>query len=687
MNLTDPDWAVLEPVRLTSGLEPEVSENVWVWQTNAGPLRIDFNAFGLRIRLGPEPAYDYGMLAGDTAAQPGTLDSKNDHALISGPGRQQLEVQAEPFSFALTGRSGMIQQSPTDEHFAGGPRLPAFARTPDGWFFALELSSGEPVYGLGEKWHSLDRRGQLIHSYNHDAQGVNAEKSYKNVPFAWSPRGWGAFVHTHAPVTHGVGHAPWSHRVYGCVVEGDSLDVFILHGRDGAALLKQFTALTGRSPEPPLWSLGAIMSKAYYRDADEFTNAAKEIRDHNMPCDVITLDGRAWQDTDTRFSFEFDATRYADPKPVLDAAYEQGFKVCLWEYPLVSVNNKSFQSMADRGWFLKDPATGGPAIYEFDKSPFGAVLTPLPDSGVIDFTHPDAYAYWRDSHRELFELGVHMIKTDFGEQVEDGVVAYNGETGRGLHNVYGLLYQRCVYEAAQKYAPSGSFLFSRVGWTGCQRYPGHWGGDPQADWEGLAASIRGGLSWGMSGGPFYATDIGGFYGDRRLDDLYVRWTQAAVFSSHMRFHGIGDRTPWSYSDEAAAAALEATRMRYRLLPYLHKTIKQSCESGLPVQRAMPLAFPNEPAAWGFDCQFMFGDDLLVAPCVRADGTVQAYLPQGYWRHFPSGDPVSGGRTLQRRLGLADWAVFAREGAKIELGAVPQFIDADATAFEVEEVWV
>ncbi len=153
-----------------------------------------------------------------------------------------------------------------------------------------------------------------------DALGVNGERAYKNAPFAWSPgapgrSGWGCFVHTPATVTHAVGFALWSQRTYGIVVEDEGLDLFILAGEDGAAILKSYTDLTGRAPTPPYWSLGAILSKAYYRTADEILAAAREVRRRGMPCDTITFDGRAWQDTDTRFHFFFDPKRYPTRGP------------------------------------------------------------------------------------------------------------------------------------------------------------------------------------------------------------------------------------------------------------------------------------------------------------------------------------------------------------------------------------
>lgn len=191
--------------------------------------------------------------------------------------------------------------------------------------------------------------------------------------------------------------------------------------------------------------------------------------------------------------------------------------------------------------------------------------------------------------------------------------------------------------------------------------------DPQADWEGLAASLRGGLSWGLSGGPYYATDVGGFYGDQRDPMLYVRWAQAGVYSAHMRLHGIGPREPWSYGKEAEAAAMTALRKRYRLIPYLRQTMQAAHTHGLPVQRAMSLACPDEPAAWRFDTQFFFGEDLLVAPCLDPKGQVEVYLPEGDWIRFPNRTRHTGARVLRFSLALNEDCVFARAGATIPLG--------------------
>jgi alpha-D-xyloside xylohydrolase len=673
---TTPDWDKLQAARVISGSNCLIGANTLLLQTDAGPLSISLHKFGARLRLGIPQLADYGMLIEEPEAMPLSVESADNLTDVSAAG-YRLKISHDPLSFELFKGNCRVQRSATDGHFVRQFRLPPVAKVDQGWFVSLDLNSSEPVYGLGEKWGRLDRRGQLLRSFNHDALGVNAEISYKNTPFAWSPHGWGVFVHTPAPVTHGVGYPAWSQRAYGVLVEDSYADIFLLAADSPAQMISCYTGLTGRAPVPPPWSLGVILSKAYYRDAEELLNTATKVREQQMPCDVITLDGRAWQDTQTRFAFQWDPSRYPEPAVVMDKLKALNFKVCIWEYPLVSVDNPLFDKMSAKGWLLKHRQTGETYRYQWDTSCFGEVLTPLPESGIVDFTHPEAYAFWRDSHKPLFDLGVDMIKADFGEQIEPGMLAYNGDTGHRLHNVYSLLYNRCVYEAAELYCQSGPFLFSRASWIGSQRYPAQWGGDPQADWGGLASSIRGGISWGLSGAPFYATDIGGFYADQRDDELYVRWTQAAIFSAHIRLHGIGAREPWSYGAEANAAVTQALKLRYQLLPYLNEVVEACSQTGLPAQRAMVLACPDEKAAWGFEDQFMLGDSLLIAPCLQPGGEVEIYLPASLgarWKRFPEGECLVAGRSHKLKLSLNEIAAFVPENICIPLGPDKQFIE-------------
>lgn len=644
--------------------------------TERGPFRLAWYAPGIaRLQIGTSSCPDYGLLA--EPAAPPEVALERAGGLVLRAGACSVAVDPDQFAVTLARNGTTLLGPPRDAHFRRRFRLPRFGTTPEGLFVAIDLAEGEPVYGHGEKWSRLDHRGQLIVSWNEDALGVNAEISYKNCPFAWSPRGWGLLVHTPAKVGHGVGFAPFSHRSYSLLVEDEALDLFLIAADGPAGVLERYTWLTGRPGRVPRWSLGAWLSKAYYRDADELVAAAQRTREHRLPMDVITLDGRAWQDTPTRFEFAFDRARYPDPKAVLDRVKAQGLRVCAWEYPLVSTQNRLFPELAARGFFLKGERSGEPWLHHWDPAPFGTVLTPLPTSGIVDFTHPEAYAWWRDRHADVFALGVDVMKPDFGEQVPaEGVVAHNGDRGARLHNVYALLYNRCCHEAAVRhFGPDNALVFSRSGWTGSQRYPVQWGGDPQSDWGGLAGSIRGMLSWSCSGVPFYATDIGGFYGGQPDAELFVRWTQAAVFASHMRFHGIGAREPWSFGDAALDLVRRALELRYALIPYIERHLAAAAATGLPLCRPMALAFPAAREAHGFDTQYLFGPDLLVAPILLPGGRVSVWLPEGTWHVWDTGEPVAGPRRLDLTLPLDRFPLFVRAGAEIPLARPVDRTDA------------
>jgi alpha-D-xyloside xylohydrolase len=668
IDIWQPQWSDLPPLAVTGLIE--ANSRGASFQSSAGVLAVEIFAEGvLRLRLGPQDLPDYGILDAEPDDLEATVGANGQWSVAGGALR--AELGSEPFTLSLSKGNTTVLSSTTDGHFTRPHRLPPFARTETSWVVAFALQSDEPVYGLGEKWGALDRRGQLLRSWNQDALGVNGEASYKNCPFAWSPRGWGVFVHTPAPVTHGVGFAPWSHRSYVIEVEDQALDLFVIAGDTPAEILERFTHLTGRTPLPPLWSLGAWLSKAYYQDAAELLANARELRARRIPCDVITLDGRAWLHTRTRFAFEWDSSRYPDPKQVTDALHDLGLKLCCWEYPLVSVHHPLFEELDRRGLLLRDRETGQSLRYHFDPAPFGEVLTPLPDSGLPDFTNPEAYALWRDRHAALFESGIDVIKSDFGEQVPEQALAHNGDSGQRLHNAYALLYNRCVFEASERYGDGPGLVFGRAGWAGSQRFPVQWGGDPQSDWEALAASLRGALSWGLSGVPCYATDIGGYYGEQPDPDLFVRWTAAAVFSSHLRFHGIGPREPWSFGPEAEAIVRRFLELRYRLLPYIEGCLIEAVASGLPVMRAMVLAFPQHPECWAFDGQFLFGPDLLVAPVTRPDGTATVYLPPGEWYDYWTKERASGGQVLHLEVPLDEIPLFVRGGAILPFGPAVQ----------------
>ena len=340
------------------------------------------------------------------------------------------------------------------------------------------------------------------------------------------------------------------------------------------------------------------MSRAYYKTAEIALEVGEKLRQHKIPCDVLLLDGRAWHTMEDRFDFQWDSNRYPDPAGFIQKLRNLGIRLNLWEYSYISTRNPLFNELSEKGYLLKNPE-GTPYIHRWFAWPDDKKWPHLMPSGIIDFTNPDAYNWYRDQHQQLFEIGVSVMKTDYGEAVPEDVVAFNGDTGKRLHNVYTHLYNRCVYEAIEKYGQDEPMVWGRAAWAGGQRFPVQWGGDPQSDWEGLSASIRGGQAWGMSGGPFYAHDIGGFAIGNPEPELYIRWAQAGVMSSHTRFHGLGEREPWVYGEQAEEIVRKWLAWRYQLIPYLQGCALEANQTGMPVMRSMILAFPDDRIAWQF----------------------------------------------------------------------------------------
>ena len=673
-----------------------LSDGIACFETKAGNLEVSSPGEDLlRLRFQRAPAPDYGILTGTQTPDPSLYVDAGEEMHIR-TGQLELVFHQDPLRMVIYRNGKRVLESSTDRTISGALRLHPLAAAPEQWLVSLALESGESIFGLGEKFGGLDKRGQIIENWNRDATGVNAEISYKNVPFAWSPRGWGLFVHTAARATHGVGYSPWSHRSYILKLDDPNLDLFLLFADSPEEMLFKYTALTGRTALPPRWSYGAWFSRAYYNTADEIMEVAHKLRARRIPADVLTLDGRAWHKSETRFDFSWDAERYPDPEGFVRGLRSLDYRLCLWEYSYLSDLNPMFGSLAEKKYFLKDK-NGEPYMYQWLPPPNDRLIPHLQPSGLIDFTNPEAYAWYRDMHRSLFEIGVSVMKTDYGEALPEDVVGYNGDTGKRLHNIYALLYNRCVFEASQMYGEKDGIVWGRSGWAGGQRYPVQWGGDPQGDWEGLAGSIRGGLTWGMSGGAFYTHDIGGFYGSQTSGsllgtgmpdpELYIRWAQAGVMCSHTRFHGTSPREPWFFGEQAEEIVCKWLAWRYRLIPYLQGCALAAQQTGMPVMRSMPLAFPNEPLSWHFEDQYMLGPSLLVAPVIQPGGKVRFYLPSGKWYDIWERTWLEGPACLEREVPLDHIPVFGRAGTLLPLGPEVQHTGELKPGLDLEQVWV
>jgi len=526
--------------------------------------------------------------------------------------------------------------------------------------FALHPQDG--VFGLGERFLALDKVGQTVDLNMLEATGTTTPRSYKNVPFFWSPRGWGAFLHHSARITCWVGSRGAADLQV--AVEEDFLDYYLFVGGP-REILARYTDLTGRSSMPPRWSFGFWQSKISYESADEALEVVRRNREHEIPTDVLHLDTH-WFREDWRCDLEFDPERFPDPAAFLKEMGRLGARVCLWQLPYIPEGSKLFDELLAVEGFVKRHDGG---LYDV-----GICYTPgfRGRVGCIDFTNPEAVRVYQAHLRRLLDLGARVIKADFGEQAPLDGVYHDGTPGHRMHNLYPLLYNRAVAEVTQG-ATGESILWARSAWAGSQRYPLHWGGDSSANWHNLGPQIRGGLSLGLSGFPFWSMDIGGFLGEAS-DPLLVRWMQAGVFFSHPRIHGTGDRELWKRDAETLRICRDYVQLHYRLLPYLWATARDCVERALPVSRALVLEFPEDPTTWSLGDQWLFGDWLLVAPILEESGRRRVYLPEGPWTDWWSGERTEGPCWIDVQADLDTLPFWLREGAVVPMGPVMDHVD-------------
>jgi alpha-D-xyloside xylohydrolase len=303
---------------------------------------------------------------------------------------------------------------------------------------------------------------------------------------------------------------------------------------------------------------------------------------------------------------------------------------------------------------------------------------------ILDFTNPEAADWFKDLHRPLLRMGVDVFKTDFGEDIPSDAVFSNGQTGAAMHNLYPLLYNRTVFEVTQEEKGYG-VVWGRSAFAGSQQYPLVWSGDPAADFQSLASTIRGGLSAGLSGLPFWSNDIGGYRGTPSAE-LYVRWAQFGLFCSHSRMHGDSPREPWAFGEEAVSLVRKYALLRYELFPYIYSAAFEAGLKGLPVLRALPLAFPDDPNVFDKDLEYMFGPWFLVAPVIEPDGNRGVYLPEGIWFDYWAGDRLEGPQNLRLRVPLDILPLYVRAGAIIPRMPRARRIPEERVDPLIIEVW-
>jgi alpha-glucosidase len=536
-------------------------------------------------------------------------------------------------------------------------------------------------YGLGEKASALNHAGRRFELWNVDPVGYDRDEDpiYMSIPFVVmlsAGQATGMFFDNTYRAWIDLGASTPGELKY--LSTGGELRLYVMAGTP-QRVLERYTDLTGRMSLPPLWVLGFHQSRWSYYPQERVLEIAREFRQRQLPCDVIVLDVHHM---DGARCFTWSPKHFPNPRAMLEALHQQGFKVVCLVDPGVKV---------DPGYRVYDQ---GVAQDHFMKYPDGERFTgPVwpGDCHFADFTDPRTREWWGSLQQNLLDDGVDGIWNDMNEialitadtphtWVPSIVQHYkegHGATHDEIHNVYGLLMNRASCEGLRRLRPEQRpMLFSRSGWAGLQRYAMHWTGDNRSTWDHLHLSIQMVLNLGLSGIAMSGADGGGFSGGPS-PELYARWMQVGALTPFFRVHSMlesPDQEPWALGPEVEAISRKYLELRYRLLPYIYTAVWQATQSGLPVMRAMSFVYPEDTTTYSMDDQYLFGDALLVAPVLEEGGRQRAvYLPQGVWYDFWSSERCDGAQAITVDAPLDRLPLFVRGGVVIPLWPVQQFV--------------
>lgn len=496
----------------------------------------------------------------------------------------------------------------------------------------LALDVDEYVYGLGERFTPFVKNGQVVEMWNEDG-GTASEIAYKNIPFYITNKGYGVLLDNESDAAYEIASEKVERVQFS--VEGERLDYFVINGHTPKGTIQKYTELTGKPALPPAWSFGLWLTTSFTTNYDEATTSSfiQGMEDRNIPLHVFHFDCY-WMEAYEWCNFTWDPKTFPDPKGMLQRYHEKGLKICVWINPYIGQKSPLFQEGMKNGYLVKK--TNGD-VWQTDLWQAGM--------GLVDFTNPGAVAWYTDKLKTLLDMGVDCFKTDFGERIPVKDIAYfDGSDPVKMHNYYTHLYNKTVFELLERERGIGeAVLFARSATVGGQQFPAHWGGDCSATYPSMAETLRSGLSLACGGFGFWSHDISGFENTAPAD-IYKRWCQFGLLSSHSRLHGSSSyRVPWLFDEEACDVLRKFVKLKCALMPYLYEQAVQAHRDGTPMMRPMFVEFPEDRACEPLDKQYMLGDSLLVAPIFKESGEVEYYLPEGTWYNLLTGKKVQGGR--------------------------------------------
>ena len=522
---------------------------------------------------------------------------------------------------------------------------------------ALAVDVDEYIYGLGERFTPFVKNGQTVEMWNEDG-GTASEISYKNIPFYITNKGYGVLLDNEGDASYEIASEKVERIQFS--VEGERLDYYVINGGTPKGTIEKYTDLTGKPALPPAWSFGLWLTTSFTTDYDEGTTSSfiQGMADRDIPLHVFHFDCY-WMEAYEWCNFTWDPKTFPDPKGMLKRYHDRGLKICVWINPYIGQKSPLFKEGMEHGYLIKKQNGD---VWQTDMWQAGM--------GLVDFTNPEATAWYQGKLKTLLDMGVDCFKTDFGERIPVKEIAYyDGSDPIKMHNYYTYLYNKAVFDLLVKERGEGeAVLFARSATVGGQQFPAHWGGDCSANYPSMAETLRSGLSLACAGFGFWSHDISGFENTAPAD-IYKRWCQFGLLSSHSRLHGSSSyRVPWMFDEEACDVLRKFVKLKCRLMPYLYQQAVIAHEKGTPMMRPMFVEFPGDRACETLDKQYMMGDSLLVAPVFKESGEVEYYLPEGKWYNILTEQTVEGGKWHKETHDYFSMPLLVRANTILALGA-------------------
>lgn len=537
----------------------------------------------------------------------------------------------------------------------------------------LSFRAQPPFFGLGERFGGVRVDGikTTLRTTDRFGQASDHNWTYVPVPFLWSPHGIGVYFDTTWPSTFDLTQSDDSQ--FAVELDGGSSDCYFIVDRTPKAMIEDYTSLTGRTPLPPPWTFGVWINVAkgvrdlgaFYHDSA--LDEARRLRDTRIPVSALWTQDLLDESLNVGWSL-WTAGYYPNPAQYADDLHRLGFKALVYTNPWVKTilspfrtANPLYEEGRRNGDFVLDEAGAISSV---------PIIEDIATSN-IDFTRPEAARWWgslkartvRDEHFDGW-------MEDFGEQIQDSDRFWDGKTGLEIANLYPLLYHKISYESAHR-VRADIVEFSRSGYAGSQSYtPVLWGGDQFPTWDmkiGMPSLVSAGITAGLAGFGIWGPDI---QSAGRSRELWIRWMEFGALCPVMRDHKWNEPKGavdlWFDADTTKLFRRYA-QLHISLFPYLYTYAKEAADTGVPIIRHLMLEYPDDPAAWRTENEYLLGAHILVAPVIAAGATSRSlYVPPGQWINYWTNAAVKGGGQTEVAAPLDQIPLLIRAGSVLPL---------------------